>query len=119
MYKSLQIDGKEGEVSCDRLDEKVSSENSLYEVVGQERFQCKCERHTCEEECKIEKTKSNQSVISSCTKEDKDVVKKNIRNREFMRNKRAFEKLTENSEFIEKSERAIENTCRKRETKKM
>ena len=99
MYKSLLIDGKEGEVSCDCLDEKVSSENSLYEVVGQERFECKCERHTCEEECEIEKTKSNQS---SCTKEDKNVVKKNIRNREFMRNKRAFEKLTENSEFIEK-----------------
>ena len=102
MYESLQIDGKEGEVSCDCLDEKVSSENSLYEVVGQERFECKCERHTCKEECEIEKTKSNQSVISSNMEEDKDVVKKNRKNRAFMRNKRAFEKLTENSEFIEK-----------------
>ena len=102
MYESLQIDGKEGEVSCDCIDEKVRSENSLYEVVDQECFECKCERHTCEEECEIEKTKSNQSVISSCTEEDKEVLKKNIRNREYMRSKRAFEKLNEISEFIEK-----------------
>ena len=36
-----------------------------------------------------------------------------------MRIKRDYENLNENSEFIKKREKEIENTCRKRETKKV
>ena len=91
MHNSLENDEKEGEVCCDCFQEKVFRENSLNTVIVKERSGCKCEGIMCAEE------------------------KKNRRDREYMRIKRDYEKLNENSEFIEKK---IENTCRKRETRK-
>ena len=92
MHDSFENDEKEGEVSCDCLKERVFRENSLNKVIGKEPLGCKCARSICAEE------------------------KKNRGNREYMRIKRDYENLNENSKFIEKKrERNREYMQKKRD----
>ena len=119
MHDSLQNGEKEGELRCDCLHENVCIESSSNEVIGKERSKCKWERNMCVEKCEIEKSKGRkvtQRIESNYMEEVKDVVKKNRTNQEYMRNKREYEKLNDNSKFIEKKrERNREYMQKKRD----
>ena len=55
MHDSSQNDEIAQEVSCDSLDENMSCENLLYEVIDEERSESKCARDMCIGKCEVEK----------------------------------------------------------------
>ena len=106
MHDSSLNDEIAQEVSCDFLDENMSSENLLYEIIDEESSESKCARNMCIGKCEVEKSKDakvTQRVRINCTEEDEDVIDKNRKNREYnMKRKRAENSLDENCEATEK-----------------